>query len=60
MLLALAAQFRNKLRHIDIMGAFLNGDVDQQVSMKQPESYVKQGKETSFLNCIGLKQAGVV
>jgi hypothetical protein len=64
MLLALAAQHGYKLRHVDIVGAFLNGEMDQQVFMKQPEGFVEPGKADHVCELLkalyGLKQAGMV
>lgn len=64
LLLALAAQHSYKLRHVDIVGAFLNGDVEEQVFMKQPEGFVESGQEHLVCELLkalyGLKQAGMV
>jgi hypothetical protein len=46
------------------VGAFLSGEIDKQIFMKQPEGYVEQGKE--HLVCelrkalYGLGQADIV
>ena len=42
--IALAVQNGFKLYQMDVMTAFLNGDLKEEVYMKQPEGYVK-GKE---------------
>ena len=64
LLLALAAQHAYKLRHVDIVGAFLNGDMEEQVFMKQPEGFVDPGKQHMVCELLkalyGLKQAGMV
>jgi len=64
LLLALAAQHGYQLRHVDIVGAFLNGEMEEQVFMKQPDGFVEPGKEhlaCELLKALyGLKQAGMV
>jgi Reverse transcriptase (RNA-dependent DNA polymerase)/gag-polypeptide of LTR copia-type/Integrase core domain/GAG-pre-integrase domain len=64
LLLALAAQHGYKLRHVDIVGAFLNGDMEEQVFMKQPVGFVETGNEGKVCELLkalyGLKQAGMV
>ncbi len=34
-----------KLHQLDVTAAFLNGDLDKQIYMKQPEGFVVKGKE---------------
>ena len=43
--IALAAQNDLKLHQMDITTAFLNGDLDEEVYMKQPDGFVKKGEE---------------
>lgn len=64
LLIALAAQHGYKTRHIDIVGAFLNGDMEEDVFMKQPDGFIDP--ENKDLVCkllkalYGLRQAGNV
>ena len=59
--MALVAHFDLYLLQIEVKTAFLNGDLDEEVFMKQPEGFVEEGKE--HLVCklkrsiYGLKQA---
>ena len=64
LILALACCYNLELRHIDVKGAYLNGKLQDDVYMKQPEGFVEKGKE--HLVCklnkglYGLKQSGRV
>ena len=64
LILALACRYNLELRHIDVKGAYLNGILEDEVYMKQPEGFVEKGKE--HLVCklnkgiYGLKQSGRV
>lgn len=42
-LIALSVQFGFKLHHIDVTTAFLNGDLDEEVYMKQPKGFTVEG-----------------
>lgn len=44
-LLALAAQYDMMVEHLDVKTAFLNGDLEESVYMKQPVGYVVKGCE---------------
>ncbi len=44
-IIALAAQHGLKLHQVDITTAFLNGQLEEEVYMKQPESFEKAGQE---------------
>lgn len=63
-LFALAASLGWIIHHVDVDSAYLNGTLDEEVFMRQPEGYVVKGKE--HLVCklkkslYGLKQAGRV
>ena len=43
--IALAAQHGLKLHQMDVTTAFLNGDLKEEIYMKQPEGFVEKGKE---------------
>ena len=59
--LALAAQFGLSLHQMDVKTAFLNGELKEEIYMKQPPGYAQKGKEA--LVCLlhkslyGLKQS---
>lgn len=44
-IMALAAHFDLELYQIDIKIVFLNGDINEEFYMTQPEDFVKRGKE---------------
>lgn len=44
LLLALSAKENWQVRHLDVKTAFLNGDIKEEVYVRQPEGFVKQGK----------------
>jgi hypothetical protein len=64
LLLALAAHHNYSLRQIDVVGAFLQGNMEEQVFMKQPEGFVEKDKEHMVCELLkalyGLKQAGMI
>ena len=64
LLLALADQHKYKWRHVDVVGALLNGDVEEQIFVEQPDGCVEQGKQKQVCELVkalyGLKQAGMV
>jgi len=43
--IALAVQYDLKLHQMDITTAFLNGNLKEEVYMKQPEGFVTKGQE---------------
>ena len=43
--IALAVQFELKLHQMDVTTAFLNGELKEDLYMKQPEGYAATGKE---------------
>jgi hypothetical protein len=43
--LALAANRGWQVHHLDVKTAFLNGDLEEEVYVAQPECYVEKGKE---------------
>jgi hypothetical protein len=63
-LLSLAAQHDWEVHHMDVKAAFLNGDLQETVYMRQPEGFEVHGKEDWVCllekGLYGLKQAGRV
>ena len=60
-LLALAAQEGWQVHHMDVKSAFLNGELEEEVYVKQPYGYIKKGREHLMMilkkALYGLKQA---
>ncbi|XP_073962727.1 UDP-galactose 4'-epimerase isoform X2 [Choristoneura fumiferana] len=60
-LFALAAEMDLKMHHLDVDTAFLNGDLEEEVYMDQPQGFVKKGHEDKVCllqkSLYGLKQA---
>ena len=60
-IMALVAHFDLELHQMDVKTAFLNGNLDEDIYMEQPEGFAKKGNE--YLVCklkksiYGLKQA---
>ena len=44
-LLAFAAENKLKVHQMDVVSAFLNGDLKEKIYMRQPTGYVQLGKE---------------
>lgn len=61
LLLALAAKNCWEVHHLDVKTAFLNGEIQEEVYVTQPEGFVKRGKEHLVYKLLkalyGLKQA---
>jgi transposase InsO family protein len=60
-LLSMAAHYDLEVHQMDVRTAFLNGDLEQDIYMKQPEGFVASGKENLVCklrkSLYGLKQA---
>lgn len=61
LIFSLAAQFGWKLHQMDVKSVFLNGDLQEEVYMTQPEGFVIPGKEEKVCKLIkslyGLKHS---
>ena len=61
MLIALAAVYDLQIHQMDVKTAFLNGDLQEEIYMEQPEGFVVPGKVNKVCKFIkslyGLKQA---
>ena len=61
LILALAANRGWKVHHLDVKTAFLNGELEEEVYVSQPEGFAVKGKEQHVLklskSLYGLKQA---
>ena len=60
-IIAMAAQFKWKLHYLDVKLAFLNGYIEEDIYVDQPEGFIKRGKESYVLKLrkalYGLRQA---
>ena len=61
MLIAIAALRNLEIHQMDVKTAFLNGDLEEEIYMKQPEGYIVPGQENKVCRLVkslyGLKQA---
>ena len=59
--MALVAHYDLELHQMDVKTAFLNGDLEEEVYMNQPEGFITAGKEDLVCklnrSIYGLKQA---
>jgi transposase InsO family protein len=62
LLFALVAHHDWELHHMDVKSAYLNGDLEEEIYMEQPEGFAVPGKEDHVCrlkkSLYGLKQAG--
>ena len=60
MVLAIAALRNLEIHQMDVKTAFLNGDLDEEIYMEQPEGFVIPGQENKVCKLVkslyGLKQ----
>ena len=60
-IVAMEAQFKWKLHHLDVKLAFLNGYIEEDIYVDQPEGFIQAGKESYVLKLrkalYGLRQA---
>ncbi|GJZ50504.1 retrovirus-related pol polyprotein from transposon TNT 1-94 [Tanacetum coccineum] len=52
MIIAIAAQYRWKIHQMDMKSAFLNGLLEEDVYVEQPEGYVAKGPRSILLACL--------
>lgn len=61
MLVVLAAQSRWEMHHLDVKSTFLNGEIEEEIYVKQPEDFIMKEKEHHVFRLkkalYGLKQA---
>ncbi len=61
-ILALVAHYDLELHQMDVKSAYLNGELEETIYMRQPEGFVQKGTESLVLqlrkSLYGLKQAG--
>ncbi|KAG7553295.1 hypothetical protein ISN45_Aa06g038290 [Arabidopsis thaliana x Arabidopsis arenosa] len=61
LIISLAAQNKWKIHQMDVKSAFLNGDLEEEVYIEQPQGYIVKGEENKVLRLkkalYGLKQA---
>ncbi|XP_068338880.1 uncharacterized protein [Pyrus communis] len=61
LLIAIAALHNMEIHQMDVKTAFLNGDLDEEIYMEQPEGFVVKGQEHKVCKLVkslyGLKQA---
>ena len=61
MLIVIAALYNLEIHQIDVKTTFLNGDLDEEIYIKQPEGFTVSEKETKVCKLVkslyGLKQA---
>jgi hypothetical protein len=61
LLLAIAAQEGREVHHMDVKSAFLNGDLEEEAYVAQPQGYIVAGAEHKVLKLkkalYGLRQA---
>ena len=62
MLLAIAAKDDLEIHQMDVQSAYLNGELEEEIYMEQPEGFIPEGKEDLVCklhkSLYGLKQAG--
>ena len=61
MLIAIASIYNLEIHQMDVKTAFLNGDLDEEIYMEQPEGFISKGNENKVCKLVkslyGLKQA---
>ena len=61
MLIAIATVYKLEIHQMDVKTAFLNGDLEEEIYLEQPEGFIVPGQEQKVCQLIkslyGLKQA---
>ena len=61
MLIAIASIYNLEIHQMDVKTTFLNGDLDEEIYMEQPEGFISKGSENKVCRLVkslyGLKQA---
>ena len=52
MLIALAAVYGLEIHQMDVKTVFLNGDLEKEIYIKQPDGFVVPGKERKCANLL--------
>ena len=52
MLIAIAAIHNLEIHQMDLKTAFLNGDLDKEIYMEQPEGFIVLGQERKFVGLL--------
>ena len=50
MILAIEALLNLKVHQMDVKTVFLNGDLDKEIYMEQPEGFITAGQENNSIN----------
>ena len=54
MLIAIVAIHNLKIHQMDVKTTFLNGDLDEEIYMEQPEGFIIQSQEKKFIGLLNL------
>ena len=52
MLIAIAAIHNLEIYQMDLKTSFLNGDLDEEIYMEQPEGFIVPGQERKFVGLL--------
>ena len=52
MLIAIAAIHNLEIHQMDVKTSFLNGDLDEEIYMEQPEGFIVLGQEGKFCRLV--------